>query len=148
MPRLNKRIVDGALPTGRDYVVWDDDLPGFGLRVFASGKRSYIIQYRALGRSRRYTIGPHGVWTPEMARQEARVQLGRIARGDNPAEEKLIDRQAITVKELCLMYLADLAAGLVLGKRGRPKAPGTVVTDIGRINRHIIPHDRAHSSRR
>jgi Arm DNA-binding domain len=139
MPKLNKRIVDAAHPTGKDYVVWDDDLPGFGLRVFASGKRSYIIQYRALGRSRRITIGAHGVWTPEMARQEAKVQLGRIAQGDNPAEERLIDRQAITVKELCQMYLADLDAGLVLGKGGRPKAPGTVVSDIGRINRHIIP---------
>ena len=139
MPKLNKRTVDAALPTGRDYVVWDDDLPGFGLRVFASGRRSFILQYRALGRSRRYTIGPHGVWTPEMARQEAKVQLGRIAQGDNPAEEKLIDRQAITVKELCQMYLADLDAGLVLGKRGRPKAHGTVISDIGRINRHIIP---------
>jgi integrase len=139
MPKLNKRIVDTALPTGKDYVVWDDDLPGFGLRVFATGKRSYIIQYRALGRSRRYTIGPHGVWTPEMARQEAKVQLGRIAQGGNPAEERLIDRQAITVKELCQMYLADLDAGLVLGKGGRAKAPGTVVSDIGRINRHIIP---------
>jgi integrase len=139
VPKLSKRIVDAAQPTGRDYVIWDDDLNGFGLRVFASGKRSYIIQYRALGRSRRYTIGPHGIWTPETARQEAKVQLGRIAHGDNPAEEKIIDRQAATVKELCKMYLADLDAGLILGKGGRPKAPGTIVTDIGRINRHIIP---------
>jgi integrase len=92
-----------------------------------------------LGRSRRYTIGPHGIWTPETARQEAKVQLGRIAHGDNPAEEKIIDRQAATVKELCKMYLADLDAGLILGKGGRPKAPGTIVTDVGRINRHIIP---------
>jgi hypothetical protein len=139
MPKISKRIVDAAQPTGRDYVIWDDDLQGFGLRVFASGRRSYILQYRALGRSRRYTIGSHGVWTPEMARQEAKVQLGRIAHGDNPAEEKVIDRQATTVKELCKMYLADLDAGLVLGKGGRPKAQGTIVTDVGRINRHIIP---------
>jgi len=139
MPKLNKRNVDAALPTGKDYVVWDDDLQGFGLRVFASGKRSYIIQYRALGRSRRYTIGAHGVWTPEMARQEAKAQLGRIAQGDNPAEERLIDLRAVTVKDLCKMYLADLNAGLVLGKGGRPKAPGTVVSDTGRINRHIEP---------
>ena len=139
MPKLNKRIVDAAHPTDKDYVVWDDDLPGFGLRVFASGKRSYIIQYRALGRSRRFTIGPHGVWTPEMARQEAKVQLGRIAQGDNPAEERLIDRQAVTIKDLCKMYLTDLDAGLVLGKGGKPKAPGTVVSDVGRIKRHIIP---------
>jgi hypothetical protein len=138
MPKISKRVVDVAQATGRDYVIWNDDLQGFGLRVFASGKRSYILQYRALGRSLRYTIGSRGVWTPEMARQEAKVQLGRIAHGDNPAEEKVIDRQAMTVKELCKMYLADLDAGLVLGKGGRPKAQSAIVTDIGRINRHII----------
>ena len=126
MPKLNKRIVDAAQPIDKDYVVWDDDLPGFGLRVFASGKRSSIIQYRALGRSRRYTIGSHGIWTPDLARQEAKVQLGKIAQGDNPAEEKLIDRQAVTVKDLCKMYLADLDAGLVLGKGGIPGHHGLI----------------------
>lgn len=36
-------------------------------------------------------------------------------------------------------YLADLQAGLILGKGGRPKKPTTIVTDTGRIERHIIP---------
>lgn len=139
MAKLTKRIVDAATSNGRDYFIWDDELPGFGLRVFASGKRSYLIQYRAAGRTRRYTIGLHGVWTPETARQEAKVQLGRIAAGDNPAEERQLDHKAITVKELCTLYLNDLNAGLILGKGGRPKKPGTIVSDIGRINRHIIP---------
>src|SRR4051812_2525934 len=62
MAKLTKRLVDAAEPREKDYVVWDDELPGFGLRVFTSGKRSYALQYRALGRSRRYTIGLHGVW--------------------------------------------------------------------------------------
>jgi hypothetical protein len=52
--------------------------------VFAFGKRSYLIQYRASGRTRRYTIGQHGRWTPETAWQEAKVQLGGVARGDTP----------------------------------------------------------------
>lgn len=139
MAKLTKRIVDAADVHEKDYFIWDDELPGFGLRVFASGKRSYLIQYRAAGRTRRYTIGLHGVWTPETARQEAKVQLGRVARGDNPSEERQLDHKAITVKELCALYTADLNAGLILGKGGRPKKPTTIVTDTGRIERHIIP---------
>jgi integrase len=139
MTKLSKRIVDAAEAREKDYVIWDDELPGFGLRVFTSGKRSYLIQYRSAGRSRRYTIGQHGVWTPELARKEAKIQLGRVAQGDNPAEERQLDRGAITVKELCDLYFTDLKAGLILGKGGRPKKASTVVTDTGRINRHIVP---------
>ncbi|MGJ5084406.1 tyrosine-type recombinase/integrase [Bradyrhizobium sp. HKCCYLRH1065] len=139
MTKLTKRIVEGAEARGNDYVIWDDELPGFGLRVFKSGKRSYLIQYRSAGRSRRYTIGIHGVWTPELARKEARIQLGRVAQRDNPAEERQLDHQAVTVKELCELYLKDFAAGLLLGKGGRPKKATTMMTDTGRINRHIVP---------
>ena len=139
MAKITKRVVDAAESRDKDYVIWDDELPGFGLRVFASGKRSYVIQYRAGGRSRRYTIGLHGVWTPETARQEAKNQLGRVARGDNPAEERELDHKAITVKELCALYMADLEAGLILGKGGRPKKASTAAVDRGRIHRHIIP---------
>jgi integrase len=139
MARLTKRTVDAAEARDRDYVIWDDELPGFGLRVFTSGKRSYVLQYRSAGRSRRYTIGLHGVWTAESARQEAKVQMGRVAQGDNPAEERQLDHKAITVKELCNLYLHDLNAGLILGKGGRPKKTTTIVTDTGRIDRHIIP---------
>ena len=139
MTKLTKRVVDATEARDKDYVIWDDELPGFGLRVFTSGKRSYVIQYRSAGRSRRYTIGLHGVWTAESARQEAKVQLGRVAQGDNPAEERQLDHKAVTVKELCTLYLNDLNAGLILGKGGRPKKPGTIASDIGRIHRHIIP---------
>jgi hypothetical protein len=62
-----------------------------------------------------------------------------VAQGDNPAEERQLDHNATTVKELCTLYLNDLKAGLILGKSGRPKKPTTIVTDTGRIERHIIP---------
>jgi transposase len=118
LAKLTKRIVDAAEARDKDHVIWEDELLGFGLRVFTSGKRSYLIQYRSVGRSRRYTIGQHGVWTPELARKEAKVQLGRVAKGDNPAEERQLDHKAITVKELCDLYLNDLKASLILGKAG------------------------------
>jgi hypothetical protein len=76
---------------------------------------------------------------PETARREARVQLGRVAGGDDAVEDRQFDHKAITVKEPCTRYLADLQAGLILGKGGRPKKASTIVTDTGRIERHIIP---------
>jgi integrase len=139
MARLSKRFVDQAENASTDYFIWDDELSGFGLRVFASGKRSYLVQYRAGGRTRRFTIGAHGVWTPETARKEARILLGQISQGENPAEQKQLDTKAITVKELCTRYLADCHAGLVPGKGGRPKKPSTLATDESRIKRHILP---------
>lgn len=139
MAKLNKRFVDTVEIREKDYIVWDDDLPGFGLRVFASGKRSYVIQYRAAGRSRRYAIGLHGVWTPETARKEARAQLGKVAHGENPAEERQLDRNAMTVKELAEQYIEAMEAGLIMGKGGRPKRPSTVSVNIGQLRGHIIP---------
>jgi len=139
MAKLSKRVVDTADVRTADYFIWDEELPGFGLRVFASGKRSYLVQYRSGGRSRRYTIGLHGVWTPETARKEARILLGQIAQGDNPAEQRQLDVKAITVKELCERYLEDVEKGIVLGKGRRPKKASTLYTDRGRVKRHIIP---------
>lgn len=139
MPKLTKRVVDAASPREGDYFIWCDELPGFGLRVFASGKRSYLVQYRAAGRSRRVTIGLHGRLTTEEARKEAMSLLGQVAKGGDPAEEKATRRKAMTVRELCERYLEAAEKGLIMGKRGRPKKQLTLYTDRGRIERHIVP---------
>jgi integrase len=139
MSRLSNRTIASVEPQAKDYFLWDDDLPGFGLRVFPTGKRSFLVQYRAGGRTRRYTIGPHGVWTPEAARKQAQVLLAEIAHGENPAEQRLLDIKAITVKELCERYLQDADSGLIQGKGRRPKKASTLVCDKSRINRHIVP---------
>lgn len=139
MARLSKRIVDAARAGAADYFIWDNELTGFGLRVFSSGKRSYLVQYRFRSRTHRYTIGAHGVWTPESARKEARIVFGQIARGENPAEQRKLCAKAMTMNELCRRYLADAESGLILGKRRRPKKASTLIIDKSRIRRHIIP---------
>lgn len=120
MVKITKWIVEAAEPREKDYLIWDDELPGFGVRIFSSGKRSYVIQYRTRGRSRRYTIGLDGAWAPETARREAKVQLGRVAGGDDPIEDRQLNHKAMTVKELCTRYLADLQAGLTTRCLGVP----------------------------
>ena len=69
MTKLTKRFVEAVEPQSKDHVIWDDELPCFGLRIYPSGQRSYLVQYRAKGRSRRHTIGLHRAWTPETARR-------------------------------------------------------------------------------
>lgn len=139
MVRITKRFVEAAEPIGRDYFIWCDDLPGFGLRVFASGRRSYLIQYRAGGRSRRVSIGLHGALTADEARREAKSLLGRVARGEDPAEERATHRGAMTIAELCDAYLDATDKGLIMGKGGLPKKASTLYVDRGRIGRHIRP---------
>lgn len=139
MPKITKRLVEAAEPKGRDHFIWCDELPGFGIRVFASGRCSYLIQYRHSGRTRRVTIGFHGPVTAEDARKAAKGLLGRVAQGEDPAEEKATNRAAMTVAELCDAYLAAADKGLIMGKGGRPKKARTLYVDRGRIERHIKP---------
>ena len=139
MPKISKRVVDASPSTNQDYFVWDEELPGFGLRILPSGRKSYLLQYRAKGRSRRFTIGTHGVWTAETARKEARILLGQIAQGADPAEQRRLDHEAMTVEELCRRYLDEAKKGLILGKGRRPKKASTLYIDEGRMKRHIVP---------
>ena len=57
MPKLTKRLVEGVQPGSSDTIVWDSILPGFGVRLWPSGRRVYVLQYRTKeGVSRRKTL--------------------------------------------------------------------------------------------
>ena len=141
MPRLTNRFVDDLSgPAARELVVWDDGLPGFGVRVKEGGGKSFLVQYRnANGRSRRLTLGRYGVLTPDEARRLARKTLADVAHGLDPAEARQADRRALTIAELCREYLERANAGLVISRRGRAKKGTTLMIDKGRVERHIIP---------
>jgi hypothetical protein len=100
MPKITKRVVDAAEIRAREYFIWDEDLPGFGLRVLPRGRKRYIIQYRAGRRSRRISLGPSSVLTCEQARNRAIGIIAATKNGDDPAARRDADRRAITVKEL------------------------------------------------
>ena len=139
MPRLTKRHVDGLDAKASDYFEWDADLPGFGVRIWPTGRKVYMAQYRSASRTRRVKLGTHGALTAEEARGLAKGILGDVAKGDDPAEDRASRRKSMTVAQLCDKYLASTEKGLILGKGGRPKKLTTLATDRGRIDRHIKP---------
>ena len=106
MTKLTVRTVLAAKAGERDLFIWDDELAGFGLRVKPSGVKSYLIQYRNLhNQSRRHTIGRHGVFSPEKAREKARRMLADSQDGADPAKERKAARIAPSVAELAERYL-------------------------------------------
>ena len=88
-------------------MVWDGDLPGFGVRVLPSGRRSYLVQYRTGRRSRRITLGPHGVLTADQARGMAIEVLAQVRSGSDPAADRKTRREALTVQELAARFDAE-----------------------------------------
>ena len=109
---ITKRLVDAAEAQRSTYLIRDIRLKGFVLVVTPYGGKSYAVEYRAgrgrRAQKRRYTIGKHGSpWTPELARREALRLLGAIANGADPTATRNSERQALTLTELCDLYLAE-----------------------------------------
>ena len=110
MTKLTVRTVSAAKAGERDLFIWDDELPGFGLRVKPSGVKSYLIQYRNIhNQSRRHTIGRHGVFSPEKAREKARKMFAGIQDGADPARERNADRKAPSVAALAARHRQSTA---------------------------------------
>ncbi|MCK0196884.1 tyrosine-type recombinase/integrase [Ancylobacter sp. 6x-1] len=133
-------MVDAAVPRERQFTLWCSELPGFGVYIHPTGRRTYFVDYRnADGVRRRMTIGRHGKITTEEARRLAIATMGETVRGEDPALERATRRSSLTVSELCDNYIAAAERGLIMGKRGRAKKATTLYVDRGRIAAHVKP---------
>ena len=132
---ITKRRVDALILTNREYFVWDRDLKGFGLRVQPTGEKSYVMKYRPGGGrkapTRRVTLGRVGTITPDEARKLAKVKLGFVAHGLDPAAVKAAERGALTLKELADLFLSEHV------EAKRKPATGSHYRDI--LQRIVLP---------
>ena len=109
MPRrstltLSGRAVDALAVSARDVIVWDRELAGFGVRVYPSGRKVYVVQSRAGGGPRRVTLGTHGEITATQARKRAAQVIDRIKRGEEPGP--LLPQAGTTVADLAERYMS------------------------------------------
>lgn len=107
MSKLTKRLVDSLLPEPKERILWDDELGGFGIRIYPTGRKVYVAQYRANGRTRRKNIGQHGVLTAEEARKEAKLVHADVARGADPSADRKARLRSPTVRELGERFITD-----------------------------------------
>lgn len=153
--KLTKRVVDAAAPRSTRYTVFDSALPGFGLRVFPSGEKSWVFEYRpgegGRGASkRRMTLGKISDFTPDQARKVADNLRSAVKTGKDPQGDKAAQRAALTVEELATSFLAghvdakrrsttkahyeDVLSRLVVSKIGKRKAKDITRAELARIH--------------
>jgi len=138
----SKRVVDRFEPSATAYRVWDASQPGFGLRVAPSGVKSFFVQYRAKGISRRMYLGDTRTLPPALAFKQARAVLTRVDDGHDPLLERQQEsvtaratakarREASTLNDVAEAYLETLRL---------TKSPKWAVEAKRLYDVHIRPH--------
>ena len=128
---ISRRTVE-ALSVDRDTVFRDRSLTGFGVRVYPSGGKVYIVQIRGPEGAKRVTVGRHGVITADRARSRAALIIARIKAGEDPVPAPMAAKPAgPTVAEIAARYLEKH-----VDVHCKPKTAKTVRRVLAR---HIVP---------
>ena len=127
---LTKRIVDRLSVHGKDAIFWDRGLPGFGVRVYPSGKEVFVVQTRAFGRSERVTLGAHrDPLSAAQARKDAAEVIARIKTGQPPIPPEPTPEP--TVADLAERYEREYVA--------MHRKPATISHYRLMLRKHIVP---------
>lgn len=130
--RLTKTVVDALPQRGKDYIVWDRDLKGFGVKITTTGKKTYLVYYRTLsGQQRKPAIGVHGALTAEEARQTAKKWIALAVTGKDVSGERQDARAAPLVRDLAERYIKDYAEAF--------KKPRSCKSDRSNLLNHVLP---------
>ena len=131
--KLTNKKIDQLIPDTKSYIVWDNEIRGFGVRVNLNSKKTFILKYRiGQGRSarvRKPVIGTYGVMKVDEARKIARKWLLDASEGNDPKE---VDKTSILLKDFCNVYLQQHA--------NIKKKLSSVIEDKRLMRLHIIPN--------
>ena len=158
--KLTDKIIK-ASPAG---LIWDEDIKGFGVKVYPAGTRAFVLNYRRKsdGRERRWTIGSFPDWTTGAARDEAKRLKRLIDGGADPVGEHKSERASPTVADLCTRFEEEYlprkrewtAKGYrqqiktdILPEMGRIKVAAVSYSDVDRLHRELSKRAPTHANR-
>ena len=131
MPKLTKRHIDALPAREKEYFVWDDQLKGFGVRVYPNGGKRYVAQAFRRGKTIRVQIGRYEALAFEQAKARARQAVADIDDGRNPDNEKETERLSPTIAQLAERFLEQYVP--------HHCKPRTQVEYRHAVNRYILP---------
>ena len=111
------------------WVAWDSEIPGFGIRTYESGKKSYVFKYRHKNQQRMITIASTAVMTIEEARNRAKKLIVLLIDGYDPIQQRQNDRQGHLFKDLITAYI----------ERHAKPHKRTWRADLRRLEIHVLP---------
>lgn len=109
---MTERLTDGFVrkalpPTRGQSLLWDAEVKGFALRVTPGCAKSFVLDYRAQGRQRRFTIGSYPDWSVQAARQAAKELKREVDAGRDPMGQRHNERAAPTLQDLWERYQTE-----------------------------------------
>jgi integrase len=111
--RLTKDTIAAlAMPAGKDdFIEWDEDLPGFGVRLRrrpdGAVSKTWVAQYRVGRQQRRPSLGDVRKVEPEAGKKAARKLFALVELGIDPAAEQAKARAEDAAAKLTLKVAAD-----------------------------------------
>ena len=97
---LTEKRVRDAKPEAKTRILWDSHVKGLGLRITPAGSKSYILNYRITGRTRRATLARASEISLKTVRERAGEELVAIrAGGTDPLQRRREAKEAPTVDE-------------------------------------------------
>jgi len=140
---ITKRLLEASVARSKRYEIWDNQIPGFGVRIGPSGVKTFIVRYRADGGGRSapkrfVSIGRFGALTVEQARKRAKEILAAAAFGEDPAVDRNAKRLELKIAGLVDLYEEEgcyIQRGI---RQGEPMKPLTKKYTIGRLRHHVV----------
>ena len=110
--KITTSVVGDARASDRPYILYDTELPGFGLRVMPSGFKSWVVEYRPVGSGRsaskrRLALGSAAVLTTAQARALAKDALAAVRQGSDPMADRKAERRSLSIANVGEAFLTQ-----------------------------------------